>query len=131
MNIEYIILHCSDSPQGRGDTAESIHAWHLERGFDGIGYHYVVLEDGATEVGRPQYWQGAHTKGYNHNSLGICMIGKDTFPPEQINGVLNLINGLMVQHNIPINRVLGHSETALANGKTCPIYPMSDIRDRL
>ena len=131
MNIEYIILHCSDSPQGRGDNAETIHKWHKARKWDGIGYHYIILEDGFTEVGRPNYWQGAHTKGYNHNSLGICMIGKDNFPPEQINGVLNLINGLMNQYNIPQENVLGHYETELAAGKTCPNYPMEDIRGRL
>jgi len=129
--IEYIILHCSDSPQGRGDNAETIHNWHLEKGWSGIGYNFVILEDGSTEVGRPPYWQGAHTKGYNHNSIGICMIGKDSFTPEQINGVLNLINGLMVQYNIPKERVLGHCETALAEGKACPNYPMQDIRARL
>jgi N-acetylmuramoyl-L-alanine amidase len=36
----------------------------------------VILEDGTIEAGRPPYWQGAHTKGYNHSAIGICLIGE-------------------------------------------------------
>ena len=73
--IDKIIVHCSASPQGRGDNAETIHRWHKERGFDGIGYTEVILEDGMLQHGRPWYWDGAHCRGHNKGSIGICLIG--------------------------------------------------------
>lgn len=127
----YIILHCSDSPQGRGDNALSIHNWHKERGFDGIGYNFVVLEDGTIQNGRPKYWQGAHTKGYNHKSLGVCMIGEKYFSSTQLQATTQLIKKLIKEFNIPPDNVLGHYETEQSNGKTCPNYPMEIFRESL
>jgi N-acetyl-anhydromuramyl-L-alanine amidase AmpD len=75
MDIAYLVVHCSASPQGRGDNAETIHGWHRERNWTGCGYHYVILENGCIERGRPEYWPGAHAKHHNHHSLGICLIG--------------------------------------------------------
>ena len=131
MTPKYIILHCSDSPQGRDDNASTIHRWHLERGWSGIGYHYVILEDGAVDRGRPEYWQGAHTKGYNSKSLGVCMIGLDSFTDAQIESARSLISNIMQEYDIKKENVLGHYETAEANGKTCPNYPIEDFRDAL
>jgi N-acetylmuramoyl-L-alanine amidase len=74
--IDKIIVHCSASPQGRGDDAATIHRWHLERGWSGIGYHEVITEDGTLQNGRPWYWQGAHCQGHNKGSIGICLFGE-------------------------------------------------------
>lgn len=131
MNRTHIILHCSDSPQGRGDNAETIHRWHKENGFDGIGYHFVILENGAIESGRPLFWDGAHTRGFNNKSIGICMIGKDTFTDEQIESAKSLINSTRGLFNIPIENILGHYETEQAHGKTCPNYDMELFRNGL
>jgi len=87
------VIHCSDSPHGRGDNAATIHKWHKERGFDGIGYHYVILEDGEVENGRPHYWEGAHTKGHN-DTIGICLIGEHDFTPEQFKSLSGLLDVL-------------------------------------
>lgn len=74
----HVILHCSASPQGRGDNSETIHQWHLDRGFQAIGYHFVILEDGVIELGRPEWAVGAHCRAnkMNHKSLGVCYIGE-------------------------------------------------------
>ena len=82
------VIHCSDSPQGRGDNAQTIHRWHKERGFDGIGYHYVILEDGTVENGRPEFWSGAHAKGHN-DAIGICFIGDEDFTEAQFQSLYN------------------------------------------
>ena len=81
--INYLVVHVSASPQGRGDNATTIHRWHKERGWDGIGYNSVILENGKHEEGRPIYWQAAHVmdfdgdgKGNNSDSLGVCLIGE-------------------------------------------------------
>ena len=51
--IDKIILHCSATPEGRNVTVEDIRAWHIERGFRTIGYHYVIYLDGSVHAGRP------------------------------------------------------------------------------
>lgn len=40
-----------------------------------IGYHFVIKTDGTIQRGRDLDVVGAHVKGYNHNSVGICLIG--------------------------------------------------------
>ena len=52
---------------------------HLDNGWDGIGYHKVILRSGIIENGRPEFWIGAHVKGLNKSSLGVCLIGSKIF----------------------------------------------------
>ena len=72
--IDKIILHHSASPMDR-TTIHVIHNWHLQRGWLGCGYHYVIHEDGSIFQGRPLDKVGAHARGYNENSVGICTVG--------------------------------------------------------
>ena len=118
MKIDKIVVHISDSPHGRGDNAATIHAWHKQNGWDGIGYHEVITETGKLEFGRPHYWSGAHVKGHNHNSIGICLIGK----PNELNGeqltVLRMrINKLIQMY--PGAKVYGHCDLD-ENKPYCP-----------
>jgi len=122
MNINKIVIHCSDSPNDRGDTAQNIHQWHLERGFDGIGYHYVVLPTGDIENGRPEYWQGAHVRGHNKGSIGICLIGVDDFTRDQLTALRYLIMQLIHKH--PLAEVFGHRD--LDPNRTCPNFDVKE-----
>ena len=72
--IDKIVLHHSGSPMSR-TTVHGIHRWHLQQGWLGCGYHYVVHEDGSIFEGRPIHIVGAHARGYNENSIGICVTG--------------------------------------------------------
>lgn len=117
MEIDKIVVHCSDSPH-RGDTAENVHLWHLERGWSGIGYHYVIQEDGRLEVGRPHYWMGSHVRGHNKNSLGVMLFGISEFTPVQFETLLELVRYL--KHLYPKAEVLGHSD--LDPHKSCPNF---------
>ena len=55
--IDSIIVHCSATKAGQDFTAADIDRWHRERGFNGIGYHYVIRLDGRLEKGREiDYW---------------------------------------------------------------------------
>ena len=74
-NIRKIIVHCSDTPDEENLTASDIHLMHLGFGWDGIGYHKIINRSGKVENGRPEYWIGAHVKGKNDISLGVCLIG--------------------------------------------------------
>lgn len=119
-----IVIHCSDSPH-RGDTAKDIHLWHLQRGWDGIGYHYVINEDGLVEEGRPEYWVGSHCRGHNQNSLGICLIGIDEFTDEQFHNLALLVENLMLKYNIGKKNVVGHCD--LNSKKTCPNFNVKEF----
>lgn len=115
MKVKEIIIHCSATPNFRHHTAEEIHQWHLERGWDGIGYHYVIPLHGVLEKGRPEYWTGAHASGHNANSIGICLIGTDQFTAVQWHTLTLLVKDLKNRH--PNARVIGHNEVS---NKTCP-----------
>ena len=118
MQILKIVIHCSDSNDDRDFTAEDIHRWHIERGWSGIGYHYVIRRDGIIEAGRPEYWQGAHVYKHNVNSLGICLIGRNVFTPEQFYTLYEKIKELKKKYVGA--EVFNHYE--LDNKKTCPNF---------
>lgn len=67
-----VIWHHSLS---RDVTSDTIRKWHLQRGFADIGYHYVIRADGRIEQGRDTAVIGAHAKGKNADSIGICLTG--------------------------------------------------------
>ena len=74
--ITELIVHCSATPAGRDVTAADIRRWHKEeRGFADIGYHFVVRLDGKVECGRPMADIGAHCRGHNSRSVGVCYVG--------------------------------------------------------
>lgn len=124
--ITEIIVHCSATPEGRPFTVSDIDQWHRSRGFAQIGYHYVVYLDGTIHQGRPVAIAGAHCKGHNANSIGVCYIGgctadnkhpKDTRTPEQKLALFELLKHLKQQYPSVIIR--GHRDYA---PKACPSF---------
>lgn len=126
--VDKFIIHCSATPEGRDVTVEEIRAWHLQRGFATIGYHYVIYADGSIHLGRPLSRIGAHCKGQNARSVGICYIGgldangnpKDTRTPAQRRALLQLLRSL--RREWPKATIHGHNEFA---AKACPCF---DVR---
>jgi len=108
MDIKYLVVHQSDSPDDMYVDAPMIHDWHLQRKFAGIGYHAVIQRDGTAEAGRPIYWQGAHVKGHNHESLGACLVGKTKFTDEQFYTLFRLIKTWLMDY--PDAEVVGHGD---------------------
>ncbi len=123
--INKIIIHCSATKEGNNVTASTIDQWHKDRGWKGIGYHYVVALDGGIEYGRSIYETGAHVKNQNEGSIGICYIGglgqsmkpKDTRTPEQKESLLLLLKTLKKMH--PEATIHGHNEFS---AKACPCF---------
>ena len=124
--IDKIVVHCSATPEGRDVSAATIDEWHKQRGWSGIGYHFVVGLNGNIEYGRDLDKTGAHVKGHNTGSIGICYIGgidsvskvaKDTRTSEQKESLLDLIKTLKKLH--PQAIVHGHNEFS---SKACPCY---------
>ena len=144
--IHRIFLHCSDS--GFGD-AETIERWHAERwkpGLSGraIGYHFVVLngrrasandydsaDDGVVEVGRPVQEKGAHVAGANHDSIGVCLIGKNgLYTVAQLRAAAHLVRSLLQEYGLSWSAVFGHYQHPHAN-KTCPDFQIDHFRSLL
>jgi N-acetylmuramoyl-L-alanine amidase len=123
--INKIIIHCSATKEGNNVTAATIDQWHKDRGWRGIGYHYVVALDGTIEYGRSIYETGAHVKNHNEDSIGICYVGglgssmeaKDTRTPEQKESLLLLLKTLKKMH--PNAAIHGHNEFS---AKACPCF---------
>lgn len=123
--IDKIIIHCSDTPDGRAVTVDEIRRWHKERGFSDIGYHYVIMLDGSVCDGRPLEQAGAHCKGQNAHSIGICYVGgcdlnrrpKDTRTDAQKTAMAGLIREL--KRRFPTATIHGHNEFA---NKACPSF---------
>ena len=74
-HINKVIIHCSATPEGRDISLDTIRQWHIKRGWSDIGYHYVILINGTIQEGRPVERAGAHCKGHNANSIGVCYVG--------------------------------------------------------
>lgn len=132
--INKIILHCSTTPEGKDFKAIDIDRWHKNQGWQMIGYHYVVDLDGTIENGRPVEMAGAHTKGHNSNSIGICYIGgldesknpKDTRTPMQKESLYLLVYQLMTLYDISINDVFCHNQFA---NRACPSFTIEQFKD--
>ena len=143
--VENIFLHCSATPWGDALIFDS---WHRERGWEGIGYHYVILNgrpfpdvnywgflDGQIQPGRPLDDDpifepdeiGTHVAGRNGTSIGVCLVGKSSFTDNQLVAAKHLIVNLMFHFGLKVEHVLGHCEDKLTN-KTCPNIPMDPFR---
>lgn len=127
--IDKLVIHCSATPAGREFTVADITAWHRERGFSTIGYHYVIHLDGRVSLGRPEKQVGAHVAGHNARSIGICYIGgvdanrstlaRDTRTPEQRRAMADLL--LDLTKRFPGAEVLGHRDFPKV-AKACPSF---------
>lgn len=70
-----LIVHCSATRASQDISASDIHTWHKARKWKGLGYHVVIRRDGTIERGRPLDTVGSHARGFNHTSVGICLVG--------------------------------------------------------
>lgn len=128
--ISQLVVHCSATPEGRDIDIRDIDAWHRAKGWNGVGYHFVIKLDGTIQVGRAVDKIGAHVEGHNANSIGICMIGgcdahmqpKNTFTPAQFKALHALLHDLL--HHHPGAEVLGHRDFP-GVAKACPSF---DVR---
>lgn len=124
--INEIIIHCSATPEGRPHTVGDIRAWHKQRGFKDVGYHYIIYIDGSIHAGRDEGVIGAHTKYHNQHSIGVCYIGgleagsnkpKDTRTAAQKKALLQLLRQLKKKY--PRAKIYGHRDFA---AKACPCF---------
>ena len=124
--ISLIVVHCSAVPPWKRSSADDIDGWHKDKGWNGIGYHYVVRRDGTVEPGRPPEVIGSHVVGHNAHSIGVCYEGGldalgqkvDTRTPEQRKALRTLLEELHKQ--FPRALIVGHRD--LNPQKDCPCF---------
>lgn len=103
-----------------------------ERGWSDVGYHYVITRDGRIQVGRPLDRAGAHAKGYNQSSIGICYVGgvsegdhkpEDNRTDDQKLAMYELI--VRLSERFHISDVLGHCDLPKVT-KACPSFDVKE-----
>lgn len=79
--LDEITVHGSvtapDWMSGRpvNDKVAEIRRWHLNRGFNDIGYHYVIDRDGTVAEGRPVERLGEGVAGQNTGKIHVWLLG--------------------------------------------------------
>ena len=141
--VDLIVIHCSATKETSRLTPLALDRMHRQRGFNGCGYHYYIERDGKINSMRPSEKVGAHARGYNAHSLGICYEGgldkngraADTRTERQKVSLRALVKVLR-QLYPTINRVVGHRDlSADRNGdgvitpdgwtKQCPCFDVA------
>lgn len=143
-NFDTIIVHCSATPPNwmMTETAKAkrdeIDRWHKDRGWSGIGYHYIIDRDGKVETGRHLNKTGAHVKGHNTGSIGICLLGgrwpdgrwglatdrfSQHFTPAQDRALRGLIADIQARYPA-VTKITGHNDYTDAKG--CPCFKVAD-----
>lgn len=130
--IDSIVIHCSATRENTDYSFDRLKSDHKKRGFRTAGYHYYIKRDGQIFKGRQLDEIGAHAKGHNRFSVGICYEGgldkngkpEDTRTEEQKGAILDVINTIMTATQDDFQRgvkqILGHrdlSEDKNKNGK--------------
>ena len=74
-SVRFIVIHCSATQSDRDYTVEQLHRDHKVRGFRTIGYHFYIRRSGIVTQHRRLLEVGAHVRGLNRCSIGICYEG--------------------------------------------------------
>ena len=127
-NINQIIVHCAATTPEMDVDVDWIRKIHVDQnGWSDIGYHYFIKRDGTIEAGRLIERSGAHARGHNANSIGVCYAGgidktgkpEDNRTEEQKQSLLDLISELCAEY--PIESILGHCDLPNVS-KACPSF---------
>lgn len=105
--------------------------WWKRSGKDSAGYHYYITRDGHVWQTRHEQLVGAHARGYNSHSLGVCYEGgldpqgkpADTRTEQQKKAMLALLTQLTKAH--PGARIVGHRDLPGVH-KACPCFDCSE-----
>ena len=131
--IDRIVVHCTATPPGREVSRKDLEQWHMvERGWDRLGYHWMVHRDGDIEPLEPESRVSYGAAGYNANSIHIVYVGGtdatgrafDSRTMEQRVALNTYLDGLAARY--PDAAVMGHRD--LNPGKACPSYDVAADR---
>jgi len=126
--IDLLVIHCSGTRRYQDYPVEQLRMDHRKRGFTDIGYHFYVRRDGEVIPCRPLHRIGAHARGSNDRSIGICYEGGleengspcDTRTYEQKIALIGLLRQLKAAY--PGAKIRGHNELSPYIKKACPCF---------
>ena len=121
-----IVIHCTQTPKDMEVDVEKVTQWHKDRGFDTIGYHYLIKRDGTLQSGRDEDVVGAHAVAVNGTSIGVALVGGGTvdmgwennFNSEQFDTLKSII--LKLKDKYDIEKIIGHYQ--VEESKECPSF---------
>lgn len=131
MKITKIVVHHAAMPRDTTKKAD-VERVHIKRGFSQIGYHKVIEGNGLVRDGRPVTIMGAHAKGANVGSLGICVTGnfEDEFPSaSQIASLVTLLTEWCMKYKLDSSKVYGHFN--VPGGTTATLCPGKNMKSKL
>ena len=131
MKIIKLVVHHSASSRVK-TTKKDIEEWHKKRGFNGIGYHKVIEGSGNVVDGRSESTQGAHAKGANQGSLGVCVVGnfeKETPTEKQVASLANVLTKWCQDYGLDEKKIFGHYN--VPNGTTKTACPGEQLKFKL
>lgn len=127
--ITEIIVHSTATPKGMNATVSDIDRWHRQKGYDCIGYHFVILRNGQIQAGRAVGAVGAHCKGNNTNTIGVAYVGglnEDKQSADTRTGAqkiaLNVLLADLVKQYPAIRKISGHRDYC---NTACPSFDAS------
>jgi N-acetylmuramoyl-L-alanine amidase len=144
MDWRKIVIHHTASPSevylsGKMVPVDvnMIRVWHKTKGWNDIGYNFVIMPDGSCQDGRPLNSAGAHCRAGNRNTIGVgvCLVGNFSeidVPEIQLNGLVSKVLKLMKDYNLNIKDVELHREVPGA-ATECPgrQFPLDIFRKKL
>jgi N-acetylmuramoyl-L-alanine amidase len=126
--INKIILHCSASDASfyNFDLMERDHVDH--RGWNSIGYHFGIDYQGEIKILRPMKKAGAHCKGHNFSSIGICVLGLKMFSQKQMEALAKLVQTFLDIFDLTQDDVYGHNH--FNHSKACPVFNVDKWKEK-
>lgn len=138
--INKIIIHCSASSDPKDDNFERLVDFHTSpktkkfkwgdydtygKDFDDCGYHYFITKDGTLYLGRPLHIAGAHCRGHNLDSIGICFSGDGELTESQIRTGKMILGDLKYELGILSENIYPHNH--FNKTKTCPNFDIEEV----
>ena len=126
--VRLLVVHCSATRCDKNFSVEALRRCHLARGFASIGYHFYITRDGEIHHCRSITEPGAHVRGFNRHSIGICYEGgldekdrpADTRTQAQRFALIDLLS--ILKHQYPEAQIVGHYQLSANIHKACPCF---------
>jgi N-acetylmuramoyl-L-alanine amidase len=130
---DYIVIHCSATRPSQQIDVDDLRKWHKAKGWSDVGYHYIITRAGEMQIGRAENAVGAHVEGYNHQSIGICLVGgvsEDDFTKPENNFTHNQFEALEIllrklRRRYPSAVIQGHRDFPGVH-KACPSFEVKE-----
>jgi len=120
--VKRVFIHCSASDHAHHDDISVMRDWHIKRGWNDVGYHYFIQQDGTVQTGRPLEKAPSAQKGHNSGTIAICVHGHHSFTDAQYDALRALCGDINAA--IPGVTFHGHCEVS---AKSCPVFDYKQV----